>query len=255
MVSLKNYKNFSYIVLALVVIVSFAITNLLINLVVNDKISSFSIIFVILNLLLNFLMFFFVFRFAQQLIEKETALNELVHQIQSSKEIAENAEIEIEEKEFNVDGIIEQIIPASPQNMTIEQFTEKVLANMARVSELVQAVFYVRNPQTKEFTAKGKYAYYVDKEPPAFFEGESLPGQVAKDKKIININNVPQSYFTVVSGLGKSSPGNLLILPIVEKDETIGIIELATFIPYDKDFEKTFEKLSALIGKIIIKIK
>jgi putative methionine-R-sulfoxide reductase with GAF domain len=255
MVSLKNYKNFSYLVLALVVIISFAITNLLINLVVNGKLSGFVIVYIILNLLLNFAMFFFVFRFAQQLIEKETALNELVNQIQNSKEDSENNDVIIEEKEFNFDQIIEQIIPVSPQNMSIEQFTEKTLANIAKVSELVQAVFYIKNTQTGEFVATGKYAYYSNQLPPAFLEGETIPGQVAKDKRIININNIPQNYFTVVSGLGKSSPGNLIIIPIVEKDETIGIIELASFVPYNKDFEKTFEKLAALIGKIIIKIK
>ena len=255
MISLKNYKNFSYLVLALVVIVSFAITNLLVNLIVNGKLSSFVIVYIILNLLLNFAMFFFVFRLAQQLIEKETALTELINQIQSSKETAKSNEDVIDEKEFNSDEIIEKIVPVSPQNLNIDQFTEKVLANIARVSELVQGVFYIKNIETGKFTAKGKYAYYSNQLPPPFFEGETMPGQVAKDKKLINISSIPPNYFTVVSGLGKSSPGNLLILPIIEKDETIAIIELATFVPYDKNYEKTFEKLAALIGKIITKIK
>lgn len=255
MVTLKNYKLTLYIILALVVIISFGITNLLLQQIISGTLGAFSILYIILNLLLNFGMFFMVFRFAQQLIEKETALNELLNQIQSKNELIESKEEIIEEKEFDAELIIQQIIPDSPQNMNIEKFTEKILANIAKVSELVQGVFYVKDRSTGSFNAKGKYAFYSSNLPISFVEGETLPGQVAKDKKIINIKNIPENYCIVVSGLGSSSPRNILILPILEKGDTIGIIELATFKPYDANFEKLFEKLSVLLNKIIVKIK
>jgi hypothetical protein len=255
MVSLKNYKLVVYIILACVVILSFALTNLLLGLIISGSIGSYAILYIIFNLLLNFTMFFFIFRFAQQLIEKESALREILNQLQTKNEIAENTIETKEEKKFDLDEILQQIIPASPQNLTIELFTEKILANIAKVSGLVQGVFYIKDKSTGQFNVKGKYAYYSNNLPQPFFEGETLTGQVAKDKKIIQINNIPEEYFVVVSGLGKSSPGNLLIIPVIEKDETIAVIELATFMAYDEEFEKLFEKLSVLLGKIIIKIK
>jgi len=50
-------------------------------------------------------------------------------------------------------------------------------------------------------------------------------------------------------------PKNLLILPVTDKEVTIAILELATFKPYDKEFENLFEKLAVLLGKIVNKIK
>jgi hypothetical protein len=241
-------------VLALVVVISFALTNLLLNLVIIGKLSGYVIIYVILNLLLNFSMFFIVFRFAQQIIEKESALQELMRQLQTSKKEIESTIDSDEEKKLNIDEIVQQIIPQSPQSFTIDKFTEKVLANIAKVSDIVQGVFYIKNKGIAQFEPSGKYAYYANQLPGPFIEGETLPGQVAKDKKILNINNIPENYFTVVSGLGKSSPNNLLIIPVVEKDETIAIIELATFKPYDKEFEKVFTKMATLLGKILLKI-
>ena len=68
--------------------------------------------------------------------------------------------------------------------MTIEKFTEKVLANIAKVSELVQGVFYIKDKGTGNFELKGNMQYYANQLPASFIEGETLPGQVAKDKKI-----------------------------------------------------------------------
>ena len=255
MISIKNYKIFLFLVLSLVVIISFAITNLLLNLIVSGKLSSFSIVYIILNLFLNFAMFFLVFRFSQHLLEKEATIQELVKQIQASKEIKEEVVVKDEVKELNISELIDQIIPSSPQSLTLEKFTESILANIAKVSELVQGVFFIKNPSTNEFEAKGKYAYFSDQLPPIFKEGETIPGQVAKDKKLLNITNIPQNHFNIISGLGKGIPSNLIVIPILDKENTIGIIELATFKPYDKEFEKLFEKLSLMLGKIIVKIK
>lgn len=255
MTLLRNYKILTYILLTLVVIISFLITNLLLNLVISEKLSGYTIIYIILNLILNFSMFFIVFRLVQIIVEKDIALKELVNHIQSTKEENESSETHAEVKEFNADDIIQQIIPASPQNLKINEFTEKILANISKVTELVQGVMYVKNKETGMFSVSGRYAYYSNDEPKSFYEGESLPGQVAKDKKIINVGNIPDNYLTVVSGLGNSNPRNLIIIPILEKEETVAIIELATFKKFDKDFEKIFEKMSLLIGKIIVKIK
>jgi hypothetical protein len=252
---IKKYKILAYSFLAFVVAISFLLTNLLLTLIINEFLSSFSIVYIIINLILNFSMFYLVFRLIQVVIEKDAALTELYKQINISKETSEQPEIISDIKEFNTDEIIQQIIPHSPQNLTKQQFCEKILANIAKVSGLVQGIIYIKNKEDGEFSAVGKYAYYSTEPIKPFFEGDSLPGQVAKDKKLINVNKVPDDYFKVVSGLGQSKPGNILIFPIIEKDEVIAVAELSSFTPYSKDFEKLFEKLSTLAGKIIQKLK
>jgi hypothetical protein len=252
---IAKYKILAYSILALVVIITFLLTNLLLNLILNGLLSGYSIVYIIINLLLNFSMFFLLFRLIQVVIERQTALDELNKQIHSSNEVVEQPELVNDTKELNIDELIQQIIPHSPQNLTKHQFCEKILANIAKVSGLVQGIIYVKNKENGEFNALGKYAYYSLEPIKPFFEGESLPGQVAKDKKLINISKVPESYFKIVSGLGESSPCNILIFPIIEKDDVIAVTELASFAEYSKDFEKLFEKLSTLIGKIIVKLK
>ena len=92
MISFKNNKIIIYSLLVVVVVITFLITNLLLNLIIADKLEKTSIIYVVLNLFLNFSMFFLYFRVSQQLIEKDSALTELLNQIQTSREVEESKE-------------------------------------------------------------------------------------------------------------------------------------------------------------------
>ena len=62
-----------------------------------------------------------------------------------------------------------------------------------------------------------------------FVLGEGLIGQCAIEKKPIIITNPPADYITIQSGLGESTPNNIMILPILNGDILVGILEFATF--------------------------
>jgi transcriptional regulator with GAF, ATPase, and Fis domain len=254
--SIKLFKYIPYFILILVVVLSFAITDFLMNTTLQKNGNYvWTIVLIIFNLFLNFSMFFIIFRYTQQLIEKDKTISEFTNQLTyKDKPETTNQEV-LETKEVNVDELVDMVIPQSPQNLDRLQFTEKVLSNSSKVCELVQGLFFVKESSTGEFKPYGKYAFYSDNPPKSFIEGETLPGQVAKTKKIITIDNIPENYFTVVSGLGNATPQHLVIVPVINKDETIGVIELATFKPFDMSHIKVFEKLSGLLGKILVKIK
>ncbi|MFJ6718347.1 MULTISPECIES: HAMP domain-containing protein [unclassified Streptomyces] len=68
--------------------------------------------------------------------------------------------------------------------------------------------------------------------------GETLVGQAARSRRIIVADEVPPGY-VVSSGLGRSAPAGLIVLPIVVEEQVLGVIELATFktfTPVHRDF-------------------
>ncbi|MFE2147086.1 HAMP domain-containing protein [Streptomyces sp. NPDC059456] len=72
----------------------------------------------------------------------------------------------------------------------------------------------------------------------AFALGESLVGQAARSHRIIATDQVPGDY-VISSGLGRTTPGSLIILPIVADDQVLGVLELASFgafTPVHRDF-------------------
>jgi len=158
--------------------------------------------------------------------------------------------------EIDIDELSENIIPVFNPKESLKDFSERILLNLSRHFEIVQGIIYLKNSKTNEFESLSTYAYTFDKDPAPFKLGEGLPGQVAKNKTIMNLSSIPQGYLEIQSGLGNSSPNNLLIIPLLLNKETIGIIELASFHPVDTEREWTFKNLAKIIGNsLITKIK
>ena len=63
--------------------------------------------------------------------------------------------------------------------------------------------------------------------------GEGLVGQVARQRKRLLIDEIPQDYFPIGSSLGKTAPKELLIEPLVYDDRLIGVVELASLHGFD----------------------
>jgi hypothetical protein len=86
--------------------------------------------------------------------------------------------------------------------------------------------------------------------------GEGLLGQAFLEKQTVYITEIPQEYVTITSGLGHATPRCLLIVPLVVKDNVMGMMELASFTPlapYQIRFiEKLAENLASTISSVRI---
>lgn len=87
---------------------------------------------------------------------------------------------------------------------------------------------------------KASYAYDRFKELKSdFIIGEGLVGRAVKEKKHVIIEDLPEGYLFVRSGLGDKSPDNLIIIPLIFENIVLGAIELASFekfLDYKVDF-------------------
>ncbi len=59
--------------------------------------------------------------------------------------------------------------------------------------------------------------------------GEGLVGQAYLEKEPIYMTEIPENFANITSGLGKASPRNLLIVPLITNENIEGVIELASF--------------------------
>ena len=132
--------------------------------------------------------------------------------------------------------------------LNLPEYSEKLLSNLAKQYELVQGIVFIQNDKGI-FKKEGAYAFYREDEAPEFTEGVGIAGQVATNKELVNISNLPEKYLKVLSGLGSSSPANLVIFPILYENKSIGIVELATFVKMDKLAEQVIKVFSRRLGE------
>jgi HAMP domain-containing protein/signal transduction histidine kinase/ActR/RegA family two-component response regulator len=80
---------------------------------------------------------------------------------------------------------------------------------------------------------------------------ESLIGQCAFEKKRILINDVPEGFISIATGMGESSPRSVVVLPVLFEGETKAVIELASFRSFTPNYLTFLDQLMASIGVIL----
>ncbi len=106
---------------------------------------------------------------------------------------------------------------------------------------LTKIVNYVYSQLAVIYLCKDEYlnpvvSYALDiNKIPSFKMGEGLPGQCAKGKRQIIVDEVPPDYFRVVSGSGERAPNHIVCLPIIFRNKLLGVLEIAAFNAFSKE--------------------
>jgi len=99
---------------------------------------------------------------------------------------------------------------------------------------------------------KGGYALSIGESTIIRYEfGEGLVGQSAANGKTLYVDDVPEGYIRIVSGLGSASPRYLLIVPVKNQERVLGIIEIASFQNMTEDQRRFAEESATLIAEKI----
>jgi CheY-like chemotaxis protein/signal transduction histidine kinase/HAMP domain-containing protein len=84
-----------------------------------------------------------------------------------------------------------------------------------------------------------------------FAPGEGLVGQAFLEKQPILLQNVPDDYIQITSGLGEAPPRNIIVLPILFEGEVKAVIELASFLPFSQIHQTFLDQLAESIGVVL----
>lgn len=79
--------------------------------------------------------------------------------------------------------------------------------------------------------------------------GEGLIGQAAANGQLLYLDEVPEGYIKIISGLGSASPRYLLITPVKNQNSVLGVLEIASFSPLSADQKKFVEQGAQLIAE------
>ncbi len=178
--------------------------------------------------------------------------------VNSKKEIVVFVEKKAEEKNAEEktrqekNAISMADITATLKNISKEkEISQQGLLEICTKVEAGQGALYIK----KEIEGKrmvemvGSYALPMDENNAVAFNfGEGLVGQSASMKKTMYIDDVPEGYIKIVSGLGSSSPRFLSVVPLVHGEDVIGVIELASFKNFSKEEREFVEKAGQLIA-------
>lgn len=194
----------------------------------------FYISILIMSILLCITIFLFFIKTKKEVIE--VVKEKIIYKNNEKDNNDDNIEID----ETNNNEIINKLLEDTNSDY------EKIISNICKEFNYVQALAYKLDENNK-FTSVAKYAYFSDTEPLSFVEGQGLLGQSVKNKKQFILEDIPDDYIIILSGLGNGKPEQILMQPIIINDKVIGVLEFATFNKFSQFEKETIEEISKKI--------
>ena len=85
--------------------------------------------------------------------------------------------------------------------------------------------------------------------------GEGLLGQAYLERQYVHLTEIPTDYVTITSGLGKATPTSLLIVPMIVSDTVEGLLEIASFHPFEDHQIAFLQNLGETIASAVRNVK
>ncbi len=184
--------------------------------------------------------------------------------LKQANQDAQKRQIEEKRRSWVAEGVANFSNMLRNHEMNMEELTFTVLKELINYVGLNQGgIFILNDAENKEdriLKLYAAYAYnrrkYLQKEISA---DDGLLGACVQERKVIYLTEIPEDYVDITSGLGKSKPTSVLIMPMIYNDEIFGVIELASLEeiePYKISFiEKIGENVASTISNIKINQK
>ena len=132
---------------------------------------------------------------------------------------------------------------------SLEEFADRCLSGLVPLLRGGVAGFYVFEEETGQLRRTGSYGLSSEAHSAAAFGlGEGLVGQCARERKPLTLTRLPSDYVRIVSGLGSAAPVQVLASPLLSKNALLGVVETATFHPFDARENALLAELMPLVA-------
>jgi hypothetical protein len=137
-------------------------------------------------------------------------------------------------------------------NHDLALLTSHLISSLVKYTGANQGALFIVNGQDSNdcyLDMLACYAYgrkkYLEKRVKA---GEGILGQAYREKQTIYMTQVPNGYTTITSGLGETTPGSILVVPLKIDEQVLAVVELASFKHFQSHEIQFIEKLGENIA-------
>ena len=190
-----------------------------------------------------------------KLKEGEKVLQEKLKEIDIQQdEIEKRAKIEADLNYLN-QGLAKFIEILGKNKNNIAALSNDIIVNLVEYVEVEHGLLFLINDTNEEdkfLEVKGSYGSSAEnliRE--SVRAGEGYVGTCYYERKTITVNNIPEDYIKVGSGLGEDIPKILLFVPIQHDSVPLGVVELSSFHELPKNRVEFVERLCANIASVI----
>jgi len=135
--------------------------------------------------------------------------------------------------------------------LNTQELADTILNNLISFVNATQGGFFIKNDEKYPPVFEMIACYAFDRKKiiqKDIYLGEGLVGTCGIEKQTIFMTHIPPDYLTINSGTGEAVPKSLLIVPLISDNQTIGVIELASFNVFEPHQIQFVEKIAKTIA-------
>ncbi|WP_143536097.1 ATP-binding protein [Saccharibacillus sp. O23] len=175
------------------------------------------------------------------------SFNEMAESLEMHNRMTRQLNQQLEEHTW-IQSSLAQTLTAYQGSGSLEELGRIVLEKIVPLTGSAYGVFYVRQGKD-DFVRLASYADYASEEAPnSFRTGEGLVGRAAQSGETLLIEQLPEHYLQVASGLGYTIPRSLLVAPVRFENRVEAVIELAALDAYSPLQRRLIEHLADTLG-------
>ncbi len=142
-------------------------------------------------------------------------------------------------------------------NENLEKLSDEIIKNVVKYLEANQGGIFLQDKNEEKFlNLVAAYAYDRKKYLESKIEkGEGLVGTCYIEAQSIYLTDIPDNYVNITSGLGDANPTSLLLVPLKNEEEVIGVMEIASFKEFEKYHIEFIEKLASTIAATVLTVE
>lgn len=147
-------------------------------------------------------------------------------------------------RQWIVEGIAHINTIIRVHNGDLDSFCKEILKGIVTYLGANQGGMFVRDEiefnLNSEYLLKAAFAYNRQKLLKKSIKAkEGILGACIFEKESIYLKEIPEEYLQITSGLGEANPRNILITPLIQEGDVLGVIELASFTEFS-DYQMEF---------------
>lgn len=125
---------------------------------------------------------------------------------------------------------IANVSATAQQTDTLADFCREVIDMVTPLVNGAVGVFYVYQVKTQLLEIQASHSFVKEKSNKTSFKlKEGVIGQAAYEQQNIILSPVPADFIKVTSAVGSSTPATLIVLPVLYRNNLLGVIEIASF--------------------------
>jgi signal transduction histidine kinase/DNA-binding response OmpR family regulator/HPt (histidine-containing phosphotransfer) domain-containing protein len=129
-----------------------------------------------------------------------------------------------------------------------DEFGKRLLSTLVPMLGGGHGAFHLLNEGDQRYHFSAGYGCETHSNDNGFAPGEGLPGQVATERKVLLLTDIPPNYIQIRSGLGASPATVLALVPIQTHDRVLAIVEVASFSAVTEQQRALLDEASAMVA-------